>query len=586
MRELQTISSITHAMMKFLTPRGIATLVPRTAAIFECRQLESKRILPEEQPDEGIIENNKNLAEEDVMINPAFMDQRITIGTQFSPACQRQLVNLLRDNKDVFAWQPSDMVGVPRRIIQHSLNVNLSITPVAQKQRVLGPEKSKAVMKEVEEWIKAGIVRPVQYPTWISNPVLVKKVDDTWRMCIDFKNVNSACPKDYYPLPEIDLKIEAVMGFPFKCFLDAYKGYHQIQMSEEDEDKTAFYTDQVQLGRNLKAYVDEMVIKSKTGQEMIMDIAETFDNLRKVNMKLNTKKCSFRVKKRKFLRYTVTSKGVRANPKKTKAVAEMQSPKTLKEMQSLKAKQAFQEMKNLIVELPTLTTPGLKETLYVYLAASKDAILNKPDVSEKLAKYAVELGAYNITYVPQNVFKGQVLADFLNEVSVGTKHSEVCNLTDGESLEEWTLFTDGASSLKGAGVGLVLIDPAGTEYTYAIWLNFTSTNNDAGYEALLVGLRIAEKIKVQALKVKVDSKLVAYVLSKLASVAFNHLMKEVLVEVLNTKSIDTREVSAIVAEEKDNWMTLVIRCLEEGIWSADENEARTLWMKISQYVIE
>ncbi|GJR02450.1 reverse transcriptase domain-containing protein [Tanacetum coccineum] len=72
----------------------------------------------------------------------------------------------------------------------------------------------------------------------------------------------------------------------------------------------------------------------------------------------------------------------------------------------------------------------------------------------------------------------------------------------------------------------------------------------------------------------------ANVLSKLASVAFNYLMKEVMVEVLNTKSIDTREVSAIVEEEKDNWMTLVIRCLEEGIWSADENEARTLWMKI------
>ncbi|GKE95399.1 hypothetical protein Tco_1580254 [Tanacetum coccineum] len=141
-------------------------------------------------------------------------------------------------------------------------------------------------------------------------------------MCIDFKNLNSACPKDYYPLPEIDLKIEAVMGFPFKCFLDAYKGYHQIQMSKEDEEKMAFYTDQgtycytkmpfdlknagatyqrlvdspfqAQLGRNLKAYVDDMVIK----------------------------------------------KGIQANPKKTKAIADMQSPKTLKEMQSLSGKLA------------------------------------------------------------------------------------------------------------------------------------------------------------------------------------------------------------------------------------------------------
>ncbi|GJR02451.1 reverse transcriptase domain-containing protein [Tanacetum coccineum] len=539
MRELQAISSTTHVMMKFLTPRGIATLVPRTAAIFECRQLESKRILSEAQPDEGIIENNKSLAEEDVMINPAFPDQRITIGTQFSPACQRQLVKLLRDNKDVFAWQPSDMVGITRRVIQHSLNVNVSITPIAQKQRILGPEKSKAVMKEVEEWIKA-----------------------------DFKNVNAACPKDYYPLSEIDLKIEAVMRFPFKCFLDTYKGYHQIQKSEEDEEKTAFYTDQgtycytkmsfglknagetyqrlvdsafqAHLGRNLEAYVDDMVIKSKAEQEMIMDIAESFDNLRKVNMKLNPKKCSFGVKEGKFLGYMATSEGIRANPKKTKAVAEMQFAeralpffKTLKNITKENnddfrwteaAEQAFQEMKKLIVELPTLTTPGLKETLYVYLAASKEAVsgvlmadrkgketpiryvsrtLHEAErnyapleklcyvyytcpggcegVSEKLAKCAVELWAYNITYVPLNAFKGQVLTDFLNEVTVGTKHSKVYSLTDGESLEEWTLFTDGASSLKGAGARLVLIDPTGTEYTYAIWLNFTSINNDAEY---------------------------------------------------------------------------------------------------------
>nr|GEV62411.1 retrovirus-related Pol polyprotein from transposon TNT 1-94 [Tanacetum cinerariifolium] len=76
---------------------------------------------------------------------------------------------------------------------------------------------------EVAEWLKAGIVRPVKYPTWISNTVLVKKVDWSLRMCIDFKNINATCPKDYYPLPEIDNNIESVMGFPFKCFLDAYK---------------------------------------------------------------------------------------------------------------------------------------------------------------------------------------------------------------------------------------------------------------------------------------------------------------------------------------------------------------------------
>ncbi|GKA96642.1 reverse transcriptase domain-containing protein [Tanacetum coccineum] len=118
-----------------------------------------------------------------------------------------------------------------------------------------------------------------------------------------------------------------------------------------------------------------------------------------------------------------------------------------------------------------------------------------------LAKYAVELGAYNITYVPQNAIKGQVLTDFLNESPVGTKHMEICTLIDEEAgMEEWALFKDGASSLKGVGAGLVLIDPSEVEYTYAIRLNFPITNNEAEYEALLAGLYMAQNMKVQALK--------------------------------------------------------------------------------------
>ncbi|GJU71965.1 hypothetical protein Tco_1263370 [Tanacetum coccineum] len=136
---------------------------------------------------------------------------------------------------EVFAWEPADMTGVPRRIIEHSLNVNPSLEPFCQKRRTFSPEKSEAVTNEVAEWARAGIVRPVKYPTYISNPVLVKKCDGSWRMCIDFKILNSACPKDYYPLPSIDCKVEAVMGFKYKCFLDAYKGLKQApEVSDQD----------------------------------------------------------------------------------------------------------------------------------------------------------------------------------------------------------------------------------------------------------------------------------------------------------------------------------------------------------------
>ncbi|GJS56431.1 reverse transcriptase domain-containing protein [Tanacetum coccineum] len=211
-------------------------------------------------------------------------------------------------------------------------------------------------------------MKRVQYPTWVANPVLVKKADGSWRMCIDFKDLNKACPKDLYPLPEIDWKIESLMGFKYKCFLNTYKGYHQIQMSKKDEEKMAFHTDEGffcytkmpfglknmrakyqrlvdtilegQIGRNLEAYVYDMVIKSKTEQDLIRDVKETLLTLNKVNMKLNPKKCSFRIEESKFLGYIVTSKGIRANLEKTKAMMSMPSPSTLKKMQSLSGKLA------------------------------------------------------------------------------------------------------------------------------------------------------------------------------------------------------------------------------------------------------
>ncbi|GJY00509.1 reverse transcriptase domain-containing protein [Tanacetum coccineum] len=265
----KSVVSLQHHLKTYLNEGALGNLVHNSC---------NDEVVPKEKTDKEVLKDEKKLSEEDILVNPL--------------PRSRALSATIRDT--IFS-------------------------------RML--KKSKAVVKEVEVRVKAGIVRPVLYPTWISNLVLVKKVDDMWRMCIDFKNVNSTCPKDYYPLPEIDMKIQS-MSFGLKNIGATYQRLVD----------SAFQT---QMGQNLEVYVDDMVIKSKTEQEMIMDIVETFDNLQKVNMKLNPKKCSFGVKEGNFLGYMVTSKGIRANPKKTKAVADMQSPKTLKEMQSLSGKLAM-----------------------------------------------------------------------------------------------------------------------------------------------------------------------------------------------------------------------------------------------------
>ncbi|GJS73888.1 reverse transcriptase domain-containing protein [Tanacetum coccineum] len=138
----------------------------------------------------------------------------------------------------------------------------------------------------------------------------------------------------------------------------------------------------------------------------------------------------------------------------------------------------------------------------------------------------------------------------------------------------WKLFIDGASSSDGLGAGLMLVNPEGKEYTYALRFEFKTTNNEAEYEALIAGLRIAKEMQIQELAIFVDSQLVAnqvnglfearqqnhkankkaYALSKLASMTFSKLAKEVLVEVIQTKSVAEKEIIDVVKEDEDSWM--------------------------------
>ncbi|GKD35758.1 reverse transcriptase domain-containing protein [Tanacetum coccineum] len=206
-------------------------------------------------------------------------------------------------------------------------------------------------------------MREVYYHDWLSNLVMVKKHDGSWRMCVDFTDLNKACPQDCYPLLEIEWKIKSLYGYPFKYFLDAYKGYHQIQMAESDEEKTAFHTSQgvycyikmpfglknagatyqrlvdkafdSQVGRNMEMYVDDMVIKSHTETEMLRDIDKMFRTLRKINMKLNPKKCTFGAVEGMFLGYTINPEGIKPCPDKTEVVLQLPSPRTIKKVQSL-----------------------------------------------------------------------------------------------------------------------------------------------------------------------------------------------------------------------------------------------------------
>ena len=162
------------------------------------------------------------------------------IGSKLADDLRNLLTQFLRQNKDVFAWKQADMEGIDPAIITHRLNISPSFKPVKQKRRSFTPERQKAINEEVAKLLLAGLIREVEYPEWLSNVVLVKKENGKWRLCIDFTEVNRACPKDSFPLPRIDLIVDATAGHELLSFMDAFSGYNQITMDPDDQEKTSF----------------------------------------------------------------------------------------------------------------------------------------------------------------------------------------------------------------------------------------------------------------------------------------------------------------------------------------------------------
>ncbi|GJY43134.1 reverse transcriptase domain-containing protein [Tanacetum coccineum] len=268
---------------------------------------------------------------------------------------------------------------------------------------------------------------------------------------------------------------------------------------------------------------------------------------------------------------------------------------------------AFQTNKNLFQKTPNTYRCRERELTHksYTLAHQKkpiSALFQSSEISGRMLKWKFELEGYDIQYRPRTAIKGQILADFIVERPEEESPDEL--MAEPEVLPEpWTLFTDGSSCVDGSGAGLILTNPEGAEFTYAMRFRFEATNNEAEYEALIAGLRIAEKMGIKNLQANVDSRLVAnqvngsYIakesgmvqylnkvktlaksfkefsikqiprsenkkadaLSKIASTSFAHLNKQVLVEELKEKSINEEEILDIVEKEGQSgpWLRCV-----------------------------
>nr|GEW32122.1 reverse transcriptase domain-containing protein [Tanacetum cinerariifolium] len=173
------------------------------------------------------------------------------------------------------------MVGGKIFNTKHRVNEFKHVEPVKQKKRSLASERNESIHTQVEELTKANILREVKYQTWVSNLVIAKKADERHKLFIEFTDINKACPKENHSLPATESKVKDIHQHRLNCFLDAYKGYHQISIAKKDEEKRLSTQEKwcpVIRGQNIEVNAGEMVIKSDFEEEMLADIKDSKDS--------------------------------------------------------------------------------------------------------------------------------------------------------------------------------------------------------------------------------------------------------------------------------------------------------------------
>ena len=325
------------------------------------------------------------------------------------------------------------MIGISPTHSSHRLNVAPTAKPIRKKVRRFHLDLHLVIQTEVDNLLLNGFIRAVKYQKWLANMVVVPKKGNKWRVCVDYTDLNDACPKDSFPLPRIDQIVDASVRHGMLSFLDAFSGYHQIPMHSPDVEKTSFITPhrlywynvmpfglknagatyqrlvtkmfRPLLGSTMEVYIDDMLVKSKQFPNHAAHLQQKFDLLREYGMKLNPLKCAFGVSANRFLGSMETQRGIEANPAQLKAILQSPTPTSKKGIQQLtdrlvalgllisrftdRLKPFFTTMRGAtlaewneecdrafvgIKQYLILVSPEVGDTIYLYLTASDIAI--------------------------------------------------------------------------------------------------------------------------------------------------------------------------------------------------------------------
>ncbi|GAU30847.1 hypothetical protein TSUD_365550 [Trifolium subterraneum] len=588
-------------------PQALADqpIISRVNMIGRANMVETSDLDPREEFKDRRVSSIEDL--EPIQIGEA-PHELTNLGTHLDEEEKEKIIAILGKNVDLFAWKPPDMPGIDESIITHKLAITPNSKPVTSQ------EEDSYLLPSMDRLIDGAS----GYKT------------------LSFMDMYSGYNQ---------IKMNT-MDAPHTTFMSNTCNYHYTIMSFGLKNVGATYQrlmDRLfahQIGKNLEVYIDDVVVKTISKGEHHEDLKDNLASVRKYNMRLNTAKCSFRVQTGKFLGFLLTNRGIEANPEKCQAIIDMRKPTSVKEVQQLtgrivalsrflscagekvfhffatlksgerftwsdKCEEAFQQLKVFLASPPILTRPQVGNPLYMYLDVSENSMssalvqdikgeerpvyfvsrifreveiryqkieklslavvttarrlrhyfqshkivvkidhpikhmLKKPDLAGRMVAWTVELSEYDITFVPRGNIKSQILADFILELS---------SPPEATNMQPWTF------------------------------------NNQAEYEALIAGMRLAKEMEVADLRAKSDSQLVisqvsgefqvkdpqlikyleqnarADLLYKLASTKKPGNNRTIIQETVKKPSTGDLEVWMVT--RNDDWRTPIIQYLE------------------------
>ena len=357
--------------------------------------------------------------------------QNINLGLGLSLEEKEAFIRLLKKNKQVFAWKYDDLKTYDTSIIQHTIPMLPDQKPIQQKLRKIHPNLESQIKTELNKLLKAKIIFPVRHSNWVSNMVPVRKKNGDIRICIDFRNLNKASLKDNFPLPTMEQILQSVAGSELMSFLDGFSGYNQVLVHPDDQLKTTFRTKwgtyayqkmpfglinagatfqramdiafKGLINRIVVVYLDDITVFSKERSSHLQDLNQIFQRCKRYGISLNPRKSFFALDQGKLLGFIVSKKGIYIDPDRIKEIFEISFPHNKKSMQSFLGqinfvKRFVQDFSQIILPLQTMIK---KNSVFKWGSAEKEAFelikqsiinapaLNTPNFSNHFTLYTI-----------------------------------------------------------------------------------------------------------------------------------------------------------------------------------------------------